>query len=109
MIESQLQFDFDAPATKKPREQTNASSETRREAYESTNIVRDAQRIALFLASRREHGATRYEIHVQLGIKYSTVCGRVHDLLEAKRIYSSDQRRQTDTGSNAVVLISNEF
>jgi hypothetical protein len=101
---NQLYLDFDTPAQLPPKS-PGAGRQTSRDAYEGTNIVRDADRIANYLKLLGARGATRDEIAVGLGIALATVCGRARDLLDAERIYESTLKRPTRTGSLAVVLI----
>lgn len=103
---NQLYLDFDKPACEElPPKMPGAGRETSLAAYEGTNVLRDADRIANYLKMLGAVGATRDEISVGLGIALATVCGRARDLLDANRIYESTLKRPTRTGSLAVVLI----
>lgn len=74
------------------------------------------ERVFQFIASRGFAGATIEEIHYALGIKESTVCGRVNDLHDPKpdrrgikekaRIRNSERTRETRSGHSATVWIS---
>lgn len=49
-------------------------------------------------------GATRDELSISMVMPLTTVCGRVRELLDVYMIIETDIRRETRTGSTAVVL-----
>lgn len=94
--------------TPKYQAEANAGRKNRNEVFESTmpRHQGDAERITARLRTLGPRGATRDELCVQLNMPLPTVCGRVRDLLDAAKplIEETTERRETRTGSRAVVL-----
>lgn len=83
-----------------------ASELARAEAHDQIGSCKSAlyeQIIALL--RRHPAGLTRQEISEQLKIKLQTVCPRVLELREAKRIQELPQRRAIAGGRSASVLV----
>jgi len=61
-------------------------------------------RVYAAIAARKQSGATREELATELGLRLSTVCGRVAELAEQGLIYDSGTTRTGTSGREAVVM-----
>jgi len=61
-------------------------------------------RVYAAIAARKTDGATREELAAELGLRLSTVCGRVAELAEQGLIYDSGTTRTGTSGRAAVVM-----
>lgn len=74
-------------------------------AANANQEIRGAQRIKVYeyLKAVGLHGATDYEIGVALSILRTSAGKRRKELLEMGHVEDSGERRQTDSGSTAIV------
>ena len=100
MIEQMTLLDkYGAPVTRESTSQAAARSiraaapDMRRRVYE-------------YIEAEENHGATRDEIEVALGMPGNTVRPRVKELLAEYRITETQYTRRTRSGRNAVVLVA---
>lgn len=87
----------------------NAESE---EAHASiiSSKQKQYQQITELLARRGEKGATVYELHRWLDMRYTAASARCSELKAKKAISPNGDRRATDSGRQAAVLVlSNSF
>ena len=56
-------------------------------------VPRLQREVLTAIAAAGDRGATRAEIAVATGIKLQTVCGRCNELLEAREIFQTAERR----------------
>lgn len=64
-------------------------------------------RVLSYIESKRATGATIEELSICLGMKESTVCGRISELRDRyELIVDSGQRRRTSSGAEAIVWIA---
>ena len=99
---------YDDITAKPARASRGAGKRNRNDVYQETmpRHGKDGERVLQKLRSLGYHGATRDELSISLLMPLTTVCGRVNELLKQQLILETDQRRQTRTGSTAVVLRS---
>lgn len=103
-------MDVFAPTSTLPphrRGEETQRTAAKRTAKRAPNI---RERVFEFIAARKDFGATIAEISDVLGIRESTVCGRVAEL-QGKygymvRIKDSGHRRKTPSGSPAKVWVA---
>lgn len=68
-----------------------------------------AERVLAFIAKRGARGATRAEIEAGMGLRISSVCGRVKALQEEGKVVVSDlPPRVSAQGSKGEVLVAQE-
>jgi len=91
-------FEQQAPARR-------TDPETAHEAAAENQDVRTSTRreVLIYLQFCRQTGATDYEICEALGILRTSAGKRRHELVALGLVENSGQRRQTDTGSTAIV------
>lgn len=98
-----------------PPEQRGHGLQTRNDSFAGQSLKKIPDRVKVYkLLQSDEHfvkGLTRDEISEILGMAYQTVCGRVHELLDAKRwtngvtpVYETVLRRPTRMGKSASVI-----
>lgn len=77
---------FDNPQATKPKESLRESKQAKRDAYRRNRgaMSTQAKQVLAAIQSAGGDGVTRQEIADSTGLKLSTVCGRVNDLLNAK-------------------------
>ncbi|HXI23108.1 MAG TPA: hypothetical protein VNG71_04465 [Pyrinomonadaceae bacterium] len=79
--------------------------ETAHEAAAANQLSRFTMRreVLLLLQSKGSKGATDWEISEELGILRTSAGKRRHELVALGLVENSGQRRETDTGSTAIV------
>lgn len=87
-----------------PFQRSSATSEAAAASVEE-HVEAQAERIVAFLRERGPYGATREEIAIALGIRLSSVCGRVARLMALHEIRESTRKRATSSGREAFVLV----
>lgn len=65
-------------------------------------------RIESFIGSRGSHGATRHEIADAMDWPLSSVCAPVLAMLQSGRLIENGDRRETQYGSMAAVIVCAE-
>lgn len=66
-------------------------------------------KIVAFLIEQRETGATYTEIMAGCSLSAPTVCGRMVELINAKRVKIAAQQRRTPSNRLARVYVATEF
>lgn len=100
--ERQYGFWDDRPPAVEP----GAGVANRNANYHESKPKHGSQRAAVlkYLAKLPGVGATREAIAEALGMKLSSVCGRVHELIESGEVEETDERRETNSRRRAVVV-----
>ena len=102
---------FDQP-TPKPKpdgpDPVPGKTETSREAAEQVKSKTPQQReqVFAFVRDQGNNGATRDEVGAALKLPAQSATPRVLELINAGRLFETDQRRQTRGGCSAVVLVA---
>jgi len=65
----------------------------------------DRARVINLLAAIGARGATRHELAAQLQLPLTTVCGRVNELKKMGEVTESGERRPTEHGKTATVVV----
>lgn len=81
--------------------------QTSLEAYKEIkedHTLCDQQDIILNLLRSNAGGFTRDEIHKKTGIMYSSVCGRVDELVRLKLVTDKSEKRKNESGKSAYVV-----
>lgn len=76
-----------------------------RAANKLTNKKKHRAMIYAYLARKGMRGATVYEITQALGIRHQTASARCSELKADKIIIPSGEKRKTETGASASVLV----
>jgi hypothetical protein len=119
--DTQKYFEFSEPIVHSKRnparlpEQPGHGVQARNDSFADQSEKKIPDRLKIYLLLQLEQyfvsGLTRDEISKILGMAYQTVCGRVHELLDAKRwpngvtpVYETVLRRPTSLGKSASVV-----
>lgn len=98
--------DYYDPSVTAGRREKSKGMDNRDEVYRDTTPrhLPDRERVLIYIRTMGQRGATRDEISHVLNMPLATVCGRVRELVKEQRVVETDERRQTQRGSAAVVL-----
>lgn len=77
--------------------------DTSRNAGESASLRGPSQRRRVWEALKKLHGATDYEISIEVGILRSSAAKRRQELVDLGHVVETPMRRKTDTGTDAIV------
>jgi hypothetical protein len=102
----QAKLDFTLPKPPddicRNRHQGNPESEA---ANLQTNKARDRAKVIAHITAQGARGSTCEELSVSLGLRYTTASARCSELKADGVIVTSGERRPTQTGSMAAVLV----
>lgn len=101
----QLDIDYDICRNK------HGGNELSEDAHTSIKDSKRAAQLAIlrYLRSCAHYGATASEMSDALGIRQASMSARCSELKAKKQVVDSGNRRKTDTGRYAAVLVLKEF
>lgn len=99
-IQTVLPFFQDKPPKKKRPHRIQATSIA---AYRSADVRGIRKRVLQFLRQRGNQGATLDEMSLELGVLIQSVCPANNALRELGLVRKTDERRETRSGSTAIV------
>lgn len=90
----------------RPRKTPDLGLQNKAETFRETEPRHSGDRLRVVQVLQRFRcGLTRHQIAEQLGVSLATVCGRVNELKRMGEVRESGERRPTENGRMATVVV----